>query len=256
MTTQPSSDLIRGLARVLETGAHSDVLLVCANGTTYEAHKVILGAVSEFFSKALQPNTFKVSQFRTNVDQQYSEYVQEGRDNRIELVVGDSDTIKLMIDYIYTTTYDDTNFPEGAFTCHLKMIEVADFYAVPGLREKAWKNIQATARGPQTFPIHDFITALRFVYGTLTHEEEIKKHLILWIIQDSAHFIDDPSFGEVLSELPLLGKELTLKMLPGANQAKYFEKMGRVFCCQCRREFAMDADWVAIVCPYCGGDGS
>ncbi|KAE9975235.1 hypothetical protein EG328_003275 [Venturia inaequalis] len=237
MTTQPSSDLARGLARVLGTGAYSDVLLVCTNGTTFEAHKVVLSAASEFCSKALKPNSFK-----------------EGANNRMELVVGDAATIKLMLDYIYTSSYDATNFPEGALTCHLKLIEVADFYVILGLKEMAWANIQTVAQGLRTLPVQEFITALRFVYDTLNHEEKIKKHMIAWAIQDSEHLLNNPTFEEVLSDFSQLGKELTLKMLPGEQgnilRAVFADNLG-YFCCD-PQSIGMRVIRGSTIHSYCG----
>lgn len=171
----------------------------------------------------------------------------------MELVVGDAATIKLMLDYIYTSSYDATNFSEGALTCHLKLIEVADFYVILGLKEMAWAKIQAVAQGVQTLPVQEFITALRFVYDTLNHEEKIKKHMIAWAIQDSEHLLNNPTFEEVLSDFSQLGKELTLKMLPGANMVSRLEKMRLLKCLNCDGEYALARLPITFWCPYCQG---
>lgn len=160
-----------------------------------------------------------------------------------------------MIDYIYTSTYEDTNFSEGTLTCHAKMFEVADFYTIPDLKCIALTNLKAAIL--KLWPVQEFITAIRFIYANLSHEESIKSYIITCLIQDSALLLDDLAFGQVLSDVPELGKDLTLEMLPSARRAILLDRMLsrlRLQCSNCRERFVIEIEFAKPMCPYCGCD--
>lgn len=134
------------------------------------------------------------------------------------------------------------------------MVELAGFYTIAGLRDMALTNIQVMARGIEPFPVHEFITALRFVYETLNHEEDIKKHMIAWAISDSELLLNDTAFVEVLSDLPRIGVDLALKLMSGTNGVPGSERMECLRCCDCGGKFAIHyrGFYPRVLCPYCG----
>ncbi|KAF2440069.1 hypothetical protein P171DRAFT_489847 [Karstenula rhodostoma CBS 690.94] len=78
-------EAIKGLLR---TGAHSDLIVTCG-GETFNLHKNIVAAHSEFFAKAV---TFQVGK--------------EAEDGEIELPEDELAIVKLMVQYFYEADYD------------------------------------------------------------------------------------------------------------------------------------------------------
>lgn len=99
---------------LLETGEHSDLILRCSDGKEFKAHKASLCAHSQFFHKACNPENFKVSKpdlvrFPLLARQEIDIF-QEGKENLVELTIGDSSIISLLLSFLYTAKcdYDDS----------------------------------------------------------------------------------------------------------------------------------------------------
>ncbi|KAE9985017.1 hypothetical protein EG328_008007 [Venturia inaequalis] len=101
------------MARLLETGEHSDLVLRCSDGKEFRVHKGILCAQSQFFRKACNPEHFK-----------------EGRENLVELTIGDSSIISLLLSFLYTTNFEATICP----LIDVNLYVAADFYDIEPLR--------------------------------------------------------------------------------------------------------------------------
>ncbi|EJT70124.1 hypothetical protein GGTG_12297 [Gaeumannomyces tritici R3-111a-1] len=117
------------LAQLLTDATFSDLTVTCAGGTTFRLHRVIVGAHSEYFSKACAGPFLEASS------------------GQIDLPDVDPEDFKKLVDFVYTGTYTDYFTPVPHRSVSRKADASASISAtVRGLRGKS------LGRKPKLFP--------------------------------------------------------------------------------------------------------
>lgn len=91
--------------------------------------------------------------------------LKEGKENSVDLVTGDADTISRLLNYLYTFDYSDTDTDIGLLVCNAKIYEAADFYLIPELKKLAAEKFIHAAKS--FWMTHHFLKGADWVY---THE--------------------------------------------------------------------------------------
>ncbi|KAL8407267.1 hypothetical protein RB596_009767 [Gaeumannomyces avenae] len=108
------------LAQLLTDATFSDLTVTCAGGTAFRLHRVIVGAHSEYFSKACAGPFLEASS------------------GQIDLPDVDPEDFKKLVDFVYTGTYTDYFTPVPHRSVSRKVDTSASISAtVRGLREKS-----------------------------------------------------------------------------------------------------------------------
>ncbi|QDS77772.1 hypothetical protein FKW77_005131 [Venturia effusa] len=228
-----------GLRHSLDTKEHADLILCCTDGTTFSAHKVILAGQSEFFRKALKPDSFK-----------------EGREGRIDIAIGDSAIIGLMINFMYCFDYDEKSYSEGLLLANARIHEVAEYYIMPQLKSLAVTKFLLAMEMKDKWKPKDFVGAVTQFYGAPVIDAEVRVSVLTAVIDNHKILANDPDFEKLLSKMPELGKDLTLVMLP--SYARLHKATGCVVvgfkCHGCGRTWAYSGPKPRSqpTCPSCG----
>ncbi|QDS69893.1 hypothetical protein FKW77_000815 [Venturia effusa] len=242
-----------GLRRMLETGKHADLVLRCTeDGKEFRVHKAIVCGQSKFFEKACEPGNFK-----------------EAKDNAINLTIGDSSTIHLLLVYIYTAQYE--NHSEDILSSHVNVYVAADFYDIPILNMLAAKEFSdCLSRLSVSSNFIDFVNATEAIFNNVPSPDRVLREHVLEFVEHRLRklLVDGEAkitaFTELMDRVPELAKELVVRFVVGAEKSKvapYSVKGGDrsgdhrmkilAVCPQCDHLVCWKADDI-IECCECG----
>ncbi|TID19572.1 hypothetical protein E2P81_ATG06739 [Venturia nashicola] len=182
-----------GLRRMLNTQKHADLVLRCTeDGKEFKVHKVVVCTQSKFFEKACEPNSFK-----------------EGKENHIDLTIGNSSIISILLNYLYTLDYAYNN--EDILVSHVKVYEAASFYDIPILQTMVVREFEKHLLGEcDSLP-----KAIEAIYNDIPSFDRKLRDLALdAIVKNSGPLLGTSEEGatelsKMMDDLPQLGKDLT-----------------------------------------------
>ncbi|TID19571.1 hypothetical protein E2P81_ATG06738 [Venturia nashicola] len=197
-----------GLKSLLDTGEHSDLLLRCSDGKEFKVHKAIVCAQSEFFRKACKPEKFK-----------------EGKLNLVELTIGNSTTIGLLLNFLYTMNYANDVKAKNCLLNNVNLYVAADFYAIEALKKVAAaafeKHLTEGLWKTGSFP-----KALEVIYSETPSSDRKLRDVALAVLMEHAAelFKFDSSvpteLSEVIESLPELSKDIAIQSLSEVEKFK------------------------------------
>ncbi|QDS71484.1 hypothetical protein FKW77_004412 [Venturia effusa] len=242
------------LGSLLESSQHADLVIRCKGGTMIKAHKSIVCAQSKFFENACKPGRFK-----------------EGQENVVILELGDSDTIKAMINFLYTAHYPANSAHRPLFHFHARMYIVADFFDIASLKKRALQMFEANAKLLDVSNCRTaFFAMIRSLYTDDAASEEHLRKIITACANRAMPMLLKPVEGnkiEILSlveEYPALARDLV--MASGAVMKNVNSVNWRLKCSHCGWVWAtapkedpayFDSDGDDyLVCPSCQIDMS
>ncbi|TIA67442.1 hypothetical protein D6C76_08689 [Aureobasidium pullulans] len=231
MSTQSASKdkLVATIAKLHESGAYSDLKIVCGS-ETYNVHKAIICPQSTFFKAACRPNAFQEGQ--TGV---IEIPVSSGRDaafykNPIaieefdwDLDVETATSVKLMIHYLYHHDYLEqadsfrTAFPasterlgQGILAQHSRMYAMGEKYGIPGL-----KALATTRYKEMSWKTDLGLTAAIMIAFKGTHDQDTRLRSTVLSQLDALRLIFKgyPDVQKILSETPEIAQELYRRAL-------------------------------------------
>ncbi|THY06133.1 hypothetical protein D6D02_02574 [Aureobasidium pullulans] len=231
MSTQGASkdQLVATIAKLHESGAYSDLKIVCGS-ETYNVHKAIICPQSTFFKIACRPNAFQEG--RTGV---IEIPVSSGRDaafykNPIaieefdwDLDVETATSVKLMIHYLYHHDYLEQadsvprvfwstteHLGQGILAQHSRMYAMGEKYGVPGL-----KALAATRYKEMSWKTDLGLTAAIMIAFKGTHDQDTRLRSTVLSQLDALReiFKGYPDVQKMISETPEIAHELYRKVL-------------------------------------------
>lgn len=163
--------------------------------------------------------------------------MQEGKENSVDLVVGDADTISRLLEYLYTFDYSVTTTDLGPLVCNAKIYEAADFYLIPELKKLAAERFIHAANS--FWMSRHFLDGVECVYTHDTLSGDLGKELrniVLRTIFDHSDELLEPSITSgstdktlsgLLLDIPELGRDLTVQYLPPAVTAAKLHNLSK-----------------------------
>ncbi|TID19636.1 hypothetical protein E6O75_ATG06974 [Venturia nashicola] len=254
MATNALEVLRAVLGGILLSSAFSDLILRDKEGRVFNAHKAIVCAHSKFFEKACEPGKFK-----------------EGEESTISLTIGESTTISLLLEFLYTLDYG-YHLTEGQavtpLLLHLRLYIAADFYNVPKLKEVAATRFQHSLNGV-SLTGNEISKAVEEIYTNIPSCDHVLRDMVLKVILDniSACLNTAPNnssltIAEIMAKLPEFGKDLTMRMSAELDRLRPIEDRWdgqgyRKVQCQAMTCLHTWADARSVIpdgthCPKCG----
>lgn len=131
----------------------------------------------------------------------------QGNENLLNLTIGDSSTISILLNYLYTLEYENKN--EAILVSHVNMYVAADFYDTPVLKMLAAKEFKACLS--YTSP---FLNAIETVFNNVPSIDCILRDHVLDFVMEHARqllLVDgnakSTAFTELMDRVPELGRE-------------------------------------------------
>ncbi|CAD0040833.1 unnamed protein product [Aureobasidium pullulans] len=233
MSTQGASkdQLVATIAKLHESGAYSDLKIVCGS-ETYNVHKAIICPQSTFFKAACRPNAFQEGRTGVieipatagrNVAFCQKPIIVENFD--WDLDVETTTAVKLMIHYFYhhdffedRREYSSTtlnlcsteNLTQGTLAEHARMYAMGEKYGVPGLKALAVAKFLAVI--PRTNA--GLTAAIMIAYSTTPESDQgLRNAMIESLYCYRKAFVEVDEIQTVISKLPDLSYGLYRKML-------------------------------------------
>ncbi|KAF2422100.1 hypothetical protein EJ08DRAFT_682825 [Tothia fuscella] len=219
------SSYVAGLDKFWKSGQHSDLVLACPSGTTFNVHKTVLCSQSAFFEKACTPSGFKES-----VD-------------GIVKVGYEDDLVKAVLQYCYTMDYD----AKDDMLFHAKMYSVADYYGIPALKPLALTKFEEVARCSDP----NITATIEHIYNNTPEEDRSLRDVLVRVCmtKDLGSLLLDDAFATVFATIIEFRKDLAL-LLVGASRWIGWKK---VQCQRCQHIWADTRETIGnATCPCCG----
>ncbi|THX74641.1 hypothetical protein D6D04_07842 [Aureobasidium pullulans] len=232
MSTQGASkdQLVATIAKLHESGAYSDLKIVCGS-ETYNVHKAIICPQSTFFKAACRPNAFQEGRTGVieipatagrNVAFCQKPIIVENFD--WDLDVETTTAVKLMIHYFYHHDFFEIegvfehdaqscsteNLTQGTLAEHARMYPMGEKYGVPGLKALAVAKFLAVI--PRTNA--GLTAAIMIAYSTTPESDQgLRNAMIESLYCYRKAFVEVDEIQTVISKLPDLSYGLYRKML-------------------------------------------
>lgn len=143
--------------------------------------------------------------------------MKEGQENVVSLDLGDGNTIKATIKYLYTAQYPAHSAYRPLFNFHAQMYVVADFYDIASLRKRAEQIFEADAKllhSPACQPA--FFAMTRTLYTSEEANEERLRQIITLCTNRAMPMLLKPTQGkkveilELIEEYPAFARDLVV----------------------------------------------
>ncbi|KAI7505191.1 hypothetical protein KC347_g8081 [Hortaea werneckii] len=210
--------LNEALQRMLKTGEYSDLTIKCGD-RTFQVHKNIICARSDYFAAACKPGAFKEGATGT-IELQSSADPNAAKDDPS---LDDPDAVKLMIDFLYLHDYVaiETCFSEtpnssnkrtlgatggdAGSIMHAKVYALGSKYQIPSLQSTSLKKFEAAVA--LAWDSEEFVHAVHLVHTTtpdadkslrdvtarviLEHDEELCNKPAMEAVKDKGSDVSD-----------------------------------------------------------------
>ena len=181
--------LVKDHKRMLDSGQSSDVTLVANDGQEFPAHMSILASRSPVFTAMFEQN------------------MKEKKEKRVEIADLNSQTVRKLLEYIYTDAVPDASWPMAD-----QLLYAAHKYNIPRLKRFS---ADAMAAELNTENAAEFLSAAELYnaaqlrraakYFTVRHISEVKKTQGWQNLQSHSRHLAD----EIFDELAELVRQLT-----------------------------------------------
>lgn len=139
--------------------------------------------------------------------------LQEGKENHINLTLGNSSTISILLNYLYTLEYKNKN--GDILVSHVKVYEAASFYGIPALQKLVVKEFEHHLH----MRYDSLPKAIEAIYNDIPSFDRTLQDLALdSIVKNSGTLLgtseeEATELSKMMDDLPQLGKDLTYHLL-------------------------------------------
>jgi hypothetical protein len=159
-----------------------------------------------------------------------------------------------MVFYIYSLEYSDetATSDNNKLVCNAKMFEAAEFYIIPHLQKLAAAKFKTAVS--ETYAVDYFLEAIRVIYANPTIDHTLRNLVAEACVKEHSTLIAHQGFIDVLSDIPELGKDLVLNLLPAAAKAdklSMFDNMYKKTCRYCETQWVQTLSYGQMYCPNC-----
>ncbi|TIA39674.1 hypothetical protein D6C78_03087 [Aureobasidium pullulans] len=226
----PEKQLASTIASLHDSGAYSDLKIVCGQDT-YNVHKAIICPQSEFFRAACRQDTFQEGKTGIIVipatagrDAAFFDKPINVEEFDWDLDVETNTAVKLMIHYFYhhdfikkeglseheAQSLSTENLTQGTLAEHARMYAMGEKYGVPGLKALAVAKFLAAIRGTNA----GLTAAIMIAYSATPESDQVLRTVIIEILYHLCKVFEDvDEIQQVISRLPDLLYGLYRKML-------------------------------------------
>ncbi|QDS69841.1 hypothetical protein FKW77_000169 [Venturia effusa] len=241
---------VKAMRQKFESGEDSDVTLRAKDGTVFKLHKVIITGQSRFFKKACHPEHFK-----------------EGVENHINLELGDSSILEMLLEYLYVLDYDDRALEpdQGALITNAEIYAAADFYDISSLKTVAQAKMKRCVTTLQMWSNREFPQAISIVYTTTLAKDRGLRDIVLKAALENFKILkkvgdqtkDDSKLVEFLEGRPTLTQVMSDVAEFAADVAFQLSNRWMDFRqvkCECGHTWAYSGErpeQIHMACPHC-----
>lgn len=139
--------------------------------------------------------------------------LQEGKEHHINLTIGKSSIIAIVLNYLYTLEYDNKN--EDILVSHVNVYEAASFYDIPPLQTLVAEEFKKHLHVEQD----SLPKAVGAIYNDIPYLDRTLRDLALdAIVKYSGTLLgsseeEATELSKIMDDLPQLGKDFTYRLL-------------------------------------------
>ncbi|KAF2422632.1 hypothetical protein EJ08DRAFT_737832 [Tothia fuscella] len=143
------------------------------NGISFKVHKAIVCTQSVFFANACRLGAFKAIVSRKSPARRLFDLhlEQEGFKNQVNLEAEDPETVRAVLQFIYTSKYKYSTKVAPSPNCHAILYAAADFFKIESLKIHATHMFKAHLEREEYWNADGFSDTLRLVYENTSPEK-------------------------------------------------------------------------------------
>ncbi|KAK7727808.1 hypothetical protein SLS57_002852 [Botryosphaeria dothidea] len=202
---------------LLDSDIYSDIEVLCANGEKRKCHKLVLSQ-SEVLAKSFDSAL-------------------GGKEGVIELTHDEPDTIKAMLEYLYTFDYstgiDDANDKGSMLLFHVSMYAIGEIYAIGGLKHLSRQRFLEMNEQPELLTGDVLAPAIKLIYeSTPGRDRNLRDTAVCVAVKRLNDLLKNKHFIEMMDDVGPFGKDLLLK-IRGAEALERGKESNFVVCRWC-----------------------